>query len=166
MRPPVNHPFGSAYTNAKLAPFPPAFRRSCSRHTGSHGNAELTRARHQAATTTVPPAQHLRSPTAATPAAPGQPCRPIRCPRHSAVYLRSSHKKTEHGLRPMQVCSSPLPALRFIADPNPLFAILEGAARFAATVPQAQTRYYPSSFVYIPHHLTIDIPVRRSYSVM
>lgn len=121
---PVNQPFGSAHTNAKLTPFPrllfAAPAHDGRRHTGSHGNAELTRARHQAATTAVPPspAQHLRSPTAAaTPAAAGQPRHPIRRPRHSTVYLRSSHKKAEHGLRPMQVCSSPLPVLRFIADP-------------------------------------------------
>ena len=109
----VTHPFGSAqHTNAKLAPLPPLLFTAPAYHgkrpSNSDGNAELTRARRQAAATTISPAQPLRSPAAA---AARQPCRPIRPPRHSAVYLCSSYKETEHGLRPMQV-GFPLHVLR------------------------------------------------------
>lgn len=141
--------FGSAHTNAKLTPFP----------TGTHGNAELTRARHQAAattTTTVSPAQHLRSPAA------GQPRRPIRRPRHSAIYLRSSYQKAEYRLRPMQVCSSPLPVLRFIAD---LCHPPRSRKVRCNRIPGADKVLSFFVCLYCPH-LTTDIPARRSSSVM
>jgi hypothetical protein len=149
------------HTQTQSCPPSPLLLRSSAVVCNGHGNAVFTRARHPsataaAATTTttttanVSPAQPHRPPTPT--AAAGQPCWPIRSPRHSAVYLCSPYQKTEHSLRPMQVCFPLLSGAALIAHSNALFAILEGAARFAAIVSQVQTRYYALSSVHIARH--------------
>lgn len=70
-------------------------------------------------------------------------------PSHTPLLLLQENKTllaTRAGLLPTL-----LPVLRFIAHSNSLFAILEGAARFAAIVSQVQTRYCPPSSVLIHH---------------
>ena len=89
----------------------------------------------------------------------------ISTPNHTPPLLLQENKTqlaTHAGL-----LLTLLPVLRFIAHSNSLFAILEGAARFAAIVPQVQKRYYPPSSVHIrPRLPSIPPPYRASSSVM
>jgi len=160
------------HTQTQSCPPSPLPLRSLAFVCNGHGNAELTRSRHPPATTAtttttanVSPAQPHRPPTPT--AATGQPCPSIRSPRHSAIYLCPPYKKTEHGLRPMQVCFPLVSRVALIAHSNSLFAILEGAARSAAIVSQVQTRYYPLSSVRVPPYSpSVTPPCSGSFSVM